>query len=239
MVSYVGCDELAARVRPPCEEKGVYEDNVIYVLRSMTVSPTQGKSSGGNLDAETPPLVQGLKATYESGAVYLEWEATVETRDAVFEVQRKRPGTGQWSRVDTLAGTPSSPDSSSHRFADTDLPYEAGRLSYRLRVIKTDGANSYSREVTVRRRARDVKLLSIFPNPVRHRATLRYAVPGRQNVTIVLYDALGRQVETVVDGMKEGHQEKKLDMSGLPSGRYFLRLRAKGEVRVERLTVVR
>ncbi|MFB6231828.1 MAG: T9SS type A sorting domain-containing protein [Salinibacter sp.] len=226
-------------MRPLCKGWGVYEDNVIYVLRSMTISPTRGKSSGENLDAEIPPLVRGLKATYESGAVHLEWEATVETDDTAFEVQRKRPDAGQWSRVDTLAGTPPSPDSSSHHFTDTNLPYEADQLSYRLRVIKTNGANSYSQVVTVRRRARDVTLLSTFPNPVRHRATLRYAVPGRQNVTIVLYDALGRQVETVVNGMKEGHQEKQINVSGLPSGRYFLRLRARGEVRVERLTVVR
>lgn len=70
-------------------------------------------------------------------------------------------------------------------------------------------------------------------------ATLRYAVPGRQEVKIHLYDVLGRKVQTVVNGKKEGRHKTQLDVSRLASGVYFLRLRAEDATKTQRLTVVR
>lgn len=53
-----------------------------------------------------------------------------------------------------------------------------------------------------------------------------------------LYAALGRQVRTVVQAEQEGRHERTLDTS-CPSGVYFLRLRAGGQTRTRKLTVVR
>ena len=83
-----------------------------------------------------------------------------------------------------------------------------------------------------------VQLLGTYPNPVGQQATLRYALPERQDVEVRLYDVLGRQVRTVVRGTREGRQEQTLDVSGLPSGVYFLRLQSDGQVRTQKLTVV-
>jgi hypothetical protein len=64
-------------------------------------------------------------------------------------------------------------------------------------------------------------------------------LPDRHEVEVQLYDVLGRQVRTVVSGQKEGRHEQTLNASGLSSGVYFLRLQAGGEVRTQKLTVVR
>jgi hypothetical protein len=58
-------------------------------------------------------------------------------------------------------------------------------------------------------------------------------------VTLRLYDVLGRRVATVAAGSREGRQEKQLDVSGLSSGVYFLRLKTQSETRLERLVVGR
>ena len=83
-----------------------------------------------------------------------------------------------------------------------------------------------------------VQLLGTYPNPAGQQATLRYALPERQDVEMRLYDVLGRQVRTVVQGTKEGRQEQTLDVSKLPSGVYVLRLQSDGQVRTQKLTVV-
>jgi 5-hydroxyisourate hydrolase-like protein (transthyretin family) len=81
--------------------------------------------------------------------------------------------------------------------------------------------------------------LPTYPNPVRSQATVRYAVPNRQDVRITLYDLLGRRVQTVVNTDAEGRTEAHLDVSGLSSGTYFLRMQTEGHTTTQRITVVR
>jgi hypothetical protein len=85
----------------------------------------------------------------------------------------------------------------------------------------------------------EVQLLGTFPNPARQQATVRYALPDRQEVELQLYDVLGRQVRTVVSAPKAGRHERTMDVGRLPSGVYFLRLQSDGEIRTQKLTVVR
>ncbi len=78
-----------------------------------------------------------------------------------------------------------------------------------------------------------------YPNPVQGQATIRYAVSERQDVRIALYDMLGRRVQTVINGQAEGRTEAQLDVRGLASGTYFLRMQADSYTETQRVTVVR
>jgi hypothetical protein len=138
------------------------------------------------------------------------------------------------------AGTTNEPQS--YTFRDEDVPYDADSLTYRLKQIDTDGSVAYSEAVTVARSAvEQVRLLGTYPNPARGRATVRFAVPAgpAQNVTLRLYDVLGRQVRTVSSTATAGRHEQQLDTGRLPSGTYFLRLTVGGTTRTQQLTVVR
>jgi hypothetical protein len=117
--------------------------------------------------------------------------------------------------------------------------YAADTLEYRPRQVDVDGTGSVSASIRVGRTVDEVELLGTHPNPAQSRATVRFAVPETQAVTLRLYDVLGRQVRTVQQGALEGRQELQVDLSGLPSGTYFVRLRAEDHVRTQRLTVVR
>lgn len=92
--------------------------------------------------------------------------------------------------------------------------------------------------ITVEPGPSELELLGTSPNPARGQVTVRYALPETRNVTVRLYDVLGRRVHAVVSGEQEGCHERSLDVSSLPSGVYFLRLRAGGQARTQRLTVV-
>ncbi len=61
-----------------------------------------------------------------------------------------------------------------------------------------------------------------FPNPFNPTTAIGYDVPVRAHVTLVVYDILGRRVETLVDAERQpGHYEVTFDASALPSGVYL------------------
>ncbi|MFO8232138.1 MAG: T9SS type A sorting domain-containing protein, partial [Longimonas sp.] len=184
-------------------------------------------------------------------AITVQWETLSETNNAGFEVQRSVPSdvetsrrdvsTGEsWETVARLDGAGTTDEPQSYRFEDADLPYAADSLSYRLRQVDTDGTESFSEAVTIARLVTEAELLPTYPNPARSTATVRFAVPERQDVRIHLYDMLGRRVQTVVDTGAEGRTEQVLDVSRLASGTYFLQMETEdGPVDTQRVTVVR
>jgi len=192
-------------------------------------------------------------------AVTVQWETLSETNNAGFEVQRAAGAVnesvetpqvetpqwdvstgGSWEPIATLDGAGTTDIPQSYRFEDANLPYAADSLSYRLRQVDTNGTESFSDPVTIARQVTAAELLPTYPNPVRGQATVRYAVPNRQDVRIDLYDLLGRRIRTVVDTKTEGRTEAQLDVSRLASGTYFLRMQTEaGPVDTQRVTVVR
>ncbi len=163
-----------------------------------------------------------------------------------------------WTTVGWVDGAGTTGRPRSYRYVDADLPFEADRLAYRLKQVdkgteegsgggesggendnKEDDSATYSEEIVVERLPEQVELLGTYPNPAQSRATVRYAVPEQWEVRVHLYNVLGQRVRTVVDGKREGRHERRVDVSGLASGVYFLRLQAGGETQTQRLTVVR
>ncbi|MFB6272223.1 MAG: T9SS type A sorting domain-containing protein [Salinibacter sp.] len=173
--------------------------------------------------------------------VRLTWQTASETRNAGFEVQRKIASKepDSWSKIGFVEGAGTTSDPQSYQFTDEGLPYEADALTYRLKQVDTDGTSSYSEKVVVQRSVEQVELLGTYPNPAHSQATVRFAAPSQQEVTIRLYDLRGRRLKTVVDGKKKGRQKTTLHVSSLSSGVYFLRLRAENTTKTQRLTVVR
>ncbi len=85
----------------------------------------------------------------------------------------------------------------------------------------------------------EVRLTS-YPNPVRRQGTLEYALPESREVSLKVYDVLGRRVATLEQGRKKaGRHTARLETGRLSSGVYFGRLEAGGKTRTQKITVVR
>jgi hypothetical protein len=81
--------------------------------------------------------------------------------------------------------------------------------------------------------------LTSAPNPFRDRAELRFTLPTSGPVSLAVFDLLGREVATLLDGPQPaGPLTVALDGTRLPSGVYVVRLRTPEAVLTRKLTVV-
>ncbi len=83
-------------------------------------------------------------------------------------------------------------------------------------------------------------LESAFPNPSSSSTKIGFELPAAQDVTLTVYDVLGREVAVLMNGVAQsGRNVVEFDAASLPSGVYFYRLDAGATQLTERMTVVR
>ncbi len=79
-----------------------------------------------------------------------------------------------------------------------------------------------------------------FPNPAAGRTTITYDVPAAGDVSIGIYDVLGRRVSTLAQGTRSaGTHRIDVDLSDLPTGVYFYGLKAGSSIQTQKLVVLR
>ncbi|HMK39096.1 MAG TPA: T9SS type A sorting domain-containing protein [Bacteroidota bacterium] len=75
-----------------------------------------------------------------------------------------------------------------------------------------------------------------FPNPFNPSTLIQYQLPGDGPVRLAVFDILGREVATLVDGVQQqGTHEVRFDGGGLSSGVYFYRLQTSGSVQQRKM----
>jgi hypothetical protein len=85
-----------------------------------------------------------------------------------------------------------------------------------------------------------VSLDQNYPNPFNPSTVIRYGLPQRSQITLTVYNTLGQQVATLVNGDQEaGFHEMEFDARELSSGVYFCRLTAGSWVQTRKLVLVR
>ena len=102
----------------------------------------------------------------------------------------------------------------------------------------SDRGVSFAEEATSRQPSPS-RLYQNYPNPFNPSTTIRYGLPYRSRVTLAVFNTLGQQVATLVQGEQEaGFHEVQFDGSGLASGVYLYRLRAGEFVQTRKLLLL-
>jgi len=89
-------------------------------------------------------------------------------------------------------------------------------------------------------RPRAVALHPAFPNPFNPTTHIRFQLEESARVQLTVYDMLGRQVATLVDGVRgAGMHQVLFDGSGLASGMYVYRMQTGGQVFTQKMMLIK
>jgi hypothetical protein len=175
-----------------------------------------------------------------------------ESGNAGFAIQTKRrtggadtepedssdDGDDTWQDHGFVPGAGTTTAAQAYRYRIPSL--EFGNYLLRLKQIDAAGTVTYSNEIEILVELSSAYLLGdVYPNPFDARAQFSVAVREEQNVTVTLYDILGRHIATLIDALLTPNQNHlvQLDGSRLASGPFLLRI--EGERFVETRTIMR
>jgi len=83
-------------------------------------------------------------------------------------------------------------------------------------------------------------LLQNFPNPFNPKTTIQYRLPGRSNVTLSIFNALGQKAVTLVsENQTAGLHKIEWDASDFPSGLYHARLKTEFGLQMTKLLLMK
>ncbi|MEW6512253.1 MAG: family 10 glycosylhydrolase [Bacteroidota bacterium] len=172
----------------------------------------------------------------------LTWSASLSTQPVTYRVQYARSADFAALIVDTSGVT------------DTTLQIH-GLQSFtiyfwRVRAANAIGTSAWSTvfrfrtmlvsSVEVLETPTAYSLEQNYPNPFNPYTTIPFEVPATGRVTIVVYDLLGREVETLVDEVRSpGRYTVSWNAGGRSSGVYFVRMAAGGFVAVKRMILIK
>ncbi|MEM6648460.1 MAG: choice-of-anchor Q domain-containing protein, partial [Bacteroidota bacterium] len=190
--------------------------------------------------AALPGDLTAFTATLDNGDVLLGWTTASETNNAGFAIEHQAPEQAAWTEVAFVsgAGTTTIEQAYAHRFV-SEVP---GEHRFRLRQLDFDGSFDYSPEVEVTLEMAETFVLSpVYPNPFNPSAQFSLRVREAQQVSVAVYDALGREVERVFEGELAATRSHafSVDGSNWASGVYVVRVRGERFVQSQMVSLVK
>lgn len=173
-----------------------------------------------------PVELTAFDALVDKEVVTLSWETASETNNAGFEVERALDASTSYEKIGYVRGHGTTTEAQTYQFVDEERLNNVTTASYRLRQIDFDGTFWLSNSVEVTLPAPgEAALHENYPDPFNPSTTIRYEVPKQGHVSLVVFDATGRQVAVLVDQeIKAGKYQTQFDATNLASGVYFYRL---------------
>jgi hypothetical protein len=175
--------------------------------------------------------------------VLLQWTTITENNNYGFEIERSeklKVKNEKWEKIGFVEGGGTSNAPKDYSFTEKNL--STGRYSYRLKQIDRDGKFEYSQtvEVTIGGAPKEFDLAQNYPNPFNPATVISYQLPVTNHVSLKVYDAIGREVATLVNEIKEaGYYFVSFDASNLSSGIYFAQLQSGEKMQLKKLVLVK
>jgi hypothetical protein len=210
-------------------------------LELLGLGPIPGSviNSDQDLDVVVPEggLPEVLISSPEEGSVF--------DSPAEIEIAAVAHG-GSISRVEFYADWIEIGEDASSPFNHTWADVMPGEYTISVRAVQTDGIAAVDHvelqvvSITGEAEKEQTDRVRIFPNPVSGSTTVLLSLSSQAYVEMVLYDTLGRRIDTVLSGTRDpGSHAVGLDTDRLVPGFYFYRMNIGSAVSSGKILVLR
>jgi photosystem II stability/assembly factor-like uncharacterized protein len=177
-----------------------------------------------------------FKAEAEQSGTVLSWSTASELNNFGFEIEKRIYG--DFYTIGFRKGAGNSTEVQNYIFKDVNL-VPGTKNFYRLKQVDMNGSFTYSAEVEVET-VFSYNLEQNYPNPFNPLTRIDFAVPEKIFVKMVLYDALGQKIKTLIEEEKlPGTYSVELNAEKLSSGTYFYSMTAGDFVSVKKIMVIK
>ena len=239
---------------PGVTDQGVYNGVLRFRLLSEAASPTAALTMVDALLGETEDYImhdlqlavelQSFTAVAQGAAVELAWTTASERSNDHFTIERR--ASGGWERIAAhIAGAGTATSARHYRYRDESVQ-PGQRYEYQLIAVTTEGTAQVvaSREVTAAsgnaEPVAEYRLYSNYPNPFNPTTTIPFDLKAAGAVTLQVYDVMGREVATLVNGsLAAGRHTLVFDARNLPSGVYLYRLTTAGYTEMHKMVLLK
>ena len=178
-----------------------------------------------------PVELLSFTASSIENTVTLNWSTVTETNNSGFEIQRLKDSKIEklkvWEKIGFIGGNGTTTEPKSYSFVEKDIT--AGKYQYRLKQIDFNGSFEYSNVISVELDLpTKFTLEQNYPNPFNPSTIISYQLLKAGNVTLKVFDVLGREVAVLVDEEKAAgsyNVEFGVKSLELSSGIYFYQLK--------------
>lgn len=197
--------------------EGVYDYTCTFHYPTMV-----GTITATPLPVELVSFVGSLNGN----VVDLNWQTATEKNNSGFDVQRKSGNS--WESIGFVQGHGTTLEKNYYSFEDNISSLTQNVFTYRLKQIDFSGTYEYSSEVTINSSVpAEFNLSQNYPNPFNPTTLISYSLPQNSNVLLRVYDTLGKEVTTLVDGKQSaGKYQISFNASRLSSGIYYYTITA-------------
>lgn len=169
------------------------------------------------------------------------WEFTFDPNFRVFTVGGPADGVKPQGRevFVRVTYTPTTPNRRDTTMVIIALAWRGGATAADTLVV-TGEALSTDVETDAPSLPNDFALHQNYPNPFNPTTIISYSLPSSQHVTLKVYNVLGAEVATLVNGeVGAGKHEVNFDASKFQSGIYFYRLQTGAHIEVRKMQFVK
>ena len=172
--------------------------------------------------------------------IILNWSTATELNNSGFDIERSQDSK-EFVKLGFVEGHGTTSQPQGYTFVDNNVTAKT-KYYYRLKQVDNDGSFEYSETIKIDYSGipDNYSLSQNYPNPFNISTIIKYSIPEEKLVTIKIYNALGEEVRTLTNEIKQpGRYSINYDARSLSSGLYFYRLVAGDFVETKKMLLLK
>lgn len=211
----------------------VSDTNNIYLTITNPVTGCMAKDSSAIIVncsyLPLPLLLLSFEAKANGTAVDLNWLTANERDIRLFHIERSADG-GQWTRLGSIAAK-----GNTRQYAFSDQQPLRGINLYRLKIEELDGSYSYSPVKLVNTGTTGQQGILVYPNPASQQLNVILEGQTADN----RYELVTIAGQVLFSNRLINGNTNSIDISGLASGLYILKVMTDGNTHTRQISIVR